>query len=190
MPRDVPAWCPGRDSNPYMPMKAWRILSPLRLPISPPGPDRIIDRRSHKKPWQSPNSEPNSSQVPGRPHRIGPGWPMKVDTLTRSRHRSERPSPAGPGLVERTGGAARSRTGLDGFAIRCITALLPRIGHAKPKKGSCCFPSWPDIAWKTGAGNEARTRDLNLGKVALYQLSYSRVTIGLYAEIGDSQRIF
>jgi hypothetical protein len=27
---------------------------------------------------------------------------------------------------------------------------------------------------KLGAGNEARTRDLNLGKVALYQLSYSR----------------
>ena len=26
-----------------------------------------------------------------------------------------------------------------------------------------------------GAGNEARTRDLNLGKGALYQLSYSRV---------------
>jgi hypothetical protein len=26
-----------------------------------------------------------------------------------------------------------------------------------------------------GAGNEARTRDLNLGKVALYQLSYSRM---------------
>ncbi|CEE42240.1 hypothetical protein XAC3562_370036 [Xanthomonas citri pv. citri] len=26
-----------------------------------------------------------------------------------------------------------------------------------------------------GAGNETRTRDLNLGKVALYQLSYSRV---------------
>ena len=30
-----------------------------------------------------------------------------------------------------------------------------------------------------GAGNEARTRDLNLGKVALYQLSYSRVVITL-----------
>ena len=27
-----------------------------------------------------------------------------------------------------------------------------------------------------GAGNESRTRDLNLGKVALYQLSYSRAT--------------
>ena len=28
--------------------------------------------------------------------------------------------------------------------------------------------------FRSGAGNEARTRDLNLGKVALYQLSYSR----------------
>jgi hypothetical protein len=28
---------------------------------------------------------------------------------------------------------------------------------------------------KFGAGDEARTRDLNLGKVALYQLSYSRL---------------
>ncbi len=28
-----------------------------------------------------------------------------------------------------------------------------------------------------GAGNESRTRDLNLGKVALYQLSYSRMGI-------------
>ena len=28
-----------------------------------------------------------------------------------------------------------------------------------------------------GAGNEARTRDLNLGKVALYQLSYSRTSL-------------
>ena len=42
-----------------------------------------------------------------------------------------------------------------------------------------------DLAWKIGkpllpflrafgAGDESRTRDLNLGKVALYQLSYSR----------------
>ena len=30
---------------------------------------------------------------------------------------------------------------------------------------------------KNGAGNGARTRDLNLGKVALYQLSYSRSTL-------------
>src|SRR5947199_1200906 len=31
------------------------------------------------------------------------------------------------------------------------------------------------LSSRTGAGNEARTRDLNLGKVALYQLSYSRI---------------
>jgi hypothetical protein len=30
---------------------------------------------------------------------------------------------------------------------------------------------------KNGAGNEIRTRDLNLGKVALYQLSYSRLNL-------------
>ena len=30
-----------------------------------------------------------------------------------------------------------------------------------------------------GAGNESRTRDLNLGKVALYQLSYSRIKLGV-----------
>jgi hypothetical protein len=35
---------------------------------------------------------------------------------------------------------------------------------------------------KTGAGNEARTRDLNLGKVALYQLSYSRARLFLGKE--------
>ncbi|CAE1141736.1 protein of unknown function [Serratia sp. Tan611] len=34
---------------------------------------------------------------------------------------------------------------------------------------------------KIGAGNEARTRDLNLGKVALYQLSYSRTQEMLYS---------
>jgi hypothetical protein len=28
---------------------------------------------------------------------------------------------------------------------------------------------------KFGAGNETRTRDLDLGKVALYQLSYARI---------------
>jgi hypothetical protein len=28
---------------------------------------------------------------------------------------------------------------------------------------------------KSGAGEESRTLDLNLGKVALYQLSYSRI---------------
>ncbi len=32
------------------------------------------------------------------------------------------------------------------------------------------------LVGKFGAGKESRTLDLNLGKVALYQLSYSRVT--------------
>jgi hypothetical protein len=32
-----------------------------------------------------------------------------------------------------------------------------------------------DCVQRTGAGEESRTLDLNLGKVALYQLSYSRI---------------
>ena len=32
-----------------------------------------------------------------------------------------------------------------------------------------------DFPLEFGAGDESRTRDLNLGKVALYQLSYSRI---------------
>ncbi len=30
-----------------------------------------------------------------------------------------------------------------------------------------------------GAGKEVRTPDLDLGKVALYQLSYSRIEVGI-----------
>ena len=54
------------------------------------------------------------------------------------------------------GGSERNRTAVHGVAVRYITTLSPsRLGGI-------------------GAGNEIRTRDLNLGKVALYQLSYSR----------------
>jgi hypothetical protein len=38
------------------------------------------------------------------------------------------------------------------------------------KKGKLALP----FSQKSGAGKESRTLDLNLGKVALYQLSYSR----------------
>jgi hypothetical protein len=67
------------------------------------------------------------------------------------------------------GGATRSRTELNGFAIRCITALLSRRNHKR--KGSLKLPFL-----QTGAGKESRTLDLNLGKVALYQLSYARIS--------------
>src|SRR6187399_1204248 len=48
------------------------------------------------------------------------------------------------------GGAIRSRTGLDGFAIRCITALLSRRWpHSRPKRreaeASLVFEIWSGI---------------------------------------------
>ena len=46
-----------------------------------------------------------------------------------------------------------------------------RGGHvAAQKKGTRLGP------FRFGAGNEIRTRDPDLGKVVLYQLSYSRLT--------------
>ena len=39
-----------------------------------------------------------------------------------------------------------------------------------------------------GAGDESRTRDLNLGKVALYQLSYSRINHSLRRVFGGARR--
>ena len=40
-----------------------------------------------------------------------------------------------------------------------------------------------------GAGNEIRTRDPDLGKVVLYQLSYSRVGRLLYAHSFNCQAV-
>ena len=82
---------------------------------------------------------------------------MSTDFTTRAR--------------EESGGAFRSRTGLDGFAIRYITALLTRQNFL-PLQAVTEF-----LLHKFGAGNETRTRDPDLGKVVLYQLSYSRKII-------------
>src|ERR1700720_4438413 len=49
-----------------------------------------------------------------------------------------------------------------------------RTGPMK-RKGRARKTTADALPHRSGAGNESRTRDLNLGKVALYQLSYSRV---------------
>ena len=48
----------------------------------------------------------------------------------------------------------------------------------------------PAVGWvlKFGAGNEIRTRDPDLGKVVLYQLSYSRIPVQSFCESGPSQK--
>ena len=85
------------------------------------------------------------------------------------------------------GGAGRSRTDLLGFAIRCITALLPRHDYLsciycmQLKRGKHIM-RFPLIY--SGAGEESRTLDLYLGKVSLYQLSYSRRTGAHYSHEG------
>ena len=134
------------------------------------------------------------------------------------------------------GGGGRDRTGVHGFAGRCITTLLPRhrtsmtfiLGSACLRSGMTACGNATHVAahcrgviilisrgtsslladflsrqflsategekrpdtslrhkkkrpfrasfYESGAGEESRTLDLNLGKVALYQLSYSRIS--------------
>jgi hypothetical protein len=73
------------------------------------------------------------------------------------------------------GGGGRNRTGVHGFAGRCITTLPPRRWSSK-RNGWLVLANGPAVSLQSGAGEESRTLDLNLGKVALYQLSYSRVS--------------
>ena len=57
-----------------------------------------------------------------------------------------------------------------------VQPRAPRKSARPPnEKGKPRFPFHELLKlWQSGAGDESRTRDLNLGKVALYQLSYSR----------------
>jgi hypothetical protein len=53
-----------------------------------------------------------------------------------------------------------------------VSVLLEKLlVRFNPMQYGC---SAPQINTKAGAGDEARTRDVHLGKVVLYQLSYTR----------------
>jgi hypothetical protein len=83
------------------------------------------------------------------------------------------------------GGEDGNRTRLNGFAGRCITSLLPRQkewyrSHARRYSATSTKREARLPFGYSGAGEEARTLDLNLGKVALYQLSYSRYVLHVY----------
>ena len=55
----------------------------------------------------------------------------------------------------------------------------------KPDANKLCQAFFAEF----GAGDEARTRDLNLGKVALYQLSYSRKCLVIHTLIHQNRII-
>src|SRR5579864_5602668 len=76
-----------------------------------------------------------------------------------------------------------------------MTTLPPRQEWAPPQWRDCAVAagqtkreSWSRSPCESGAGNESRTRDLNLGKVALYQLSYSRRGRELYHRTHEARR--
>ncbi len=172
-------WCLEPGSNRYAPYAGKRrILSPLCLPISPSrhaAPTLSCKNRGDSRCRTEPA---NKRLSPARPmHRAMNGAGEESRTLDLNLGKVALYQLSYSRME--SGGAGRSRTDLHGFAIRCITALLPRqkflprparAGHSLNKKGKLLLPFS-----EFGAGKESRTLDLNLGKVALYQLSYSRV---------------
>ena len=50
----------------------------------------------------------------------------------------------------------------------------------RSERAAVCLVAW--LPGEFGAGNRVRTGDLNLGKVALYQLSYSRAEDAIVRE--------
>ena len=63
----------------------------------------------------------------------------------------------------------RFELGNRGFAVLCLTTWLWRHITYAGERPAYVF---------SGAGNEARTRYLHLGKVALYRMSYARISKG------------
>ena len=111
----------------------------------------------------------------------------RTETLGRSTRivhdaKTKSPEPVGAFFL-RSGGGGRNRTGVHGFAGRCMTTLPPghcarivtRKSRSYPLKKT--KPREAEVLQETGAGNETRTRDPDLGKVVLYQLSYSRIGV-------------
>ena len=78
------------------------------------------------------------------------------------------------------GGEARIRTGGKGFAGLCLTTWPLRRNERPPKRPFKC----------NGADNGARTRDPNLGKVVLYQLSHVRLRVNNLRESVTARKYF
>ncbi len=53
-------------------------------------------------------------------------------------------------------------------------SVIPGLGKTVLVNNNKKGEAFASPLFEFGAGDESRTRDLNLGKVALYQLSYSR----------------
>ncbi len=70
------------------------------------------------------------------------------------------------------------KKGLQVIGISCKPFVLQWRRHPDSNRRITVLQTAALTTWlcrpKTGAGNGARTRDPNLGKVVLYQLSYSR----------------
>ncbi len=125
------------------------ILSPLRLPIPPPG-----QRKGARCAWRlSPESN-------------------RGTRLCRPLHNHSATQPVGGRII------AALPPGSPCGTWPGNNTRHHRLNRVDPGRKPGNRPvKTPGIVPGNGAGNETRTRDPNLGKVVLYQLSYSRMAL-------------
>ena len=134
---------------------------PLAPPVSSPYPARGRAARTRRGTCRALRAAlENAPRFPSSapPMRSEPGPPQRKGPLREG------------GALGRSGGEARIRTGGKGFAGLCLTTWPLRRRYEKGR-----FENRPDAC--DGADNGARTRDPNLGKVVLYQLSHVRLRV-------------
>src|SRR5579862_49648 len=97
---------------------------------------------------------------------------LQTSPLTTWVRRLERLPEGGRHRVAARGGCpSRIRTSVNGSKVRCPTTGRRGTGRAA---GGMPFGPTGRLSRVVGAEDGVRTRDLNLGKVALYQLSHFR----------------
>ena len=191
---------PPRSVGLRRPIPRTRLAAPeAKLDCNAPAPKApgAADRGAEKRGPAPPFSHPprgRESPKPGRPS-IGAGneartrdlnlGKVALYQLSYSRNAAKSKSEPPPARGLRPPGRGKLWSGKRGSNSRhqpwegCAlpTELFPPgTGQARRRKRKTRRPAQNRAdGIETGAGNEARTRDLNLGKVALYQLSYSRM---------------
>ena len=130
----------------------------------PSGPGNASRRASRWSGRTSPSVSRHQPVDPDRPvtSNMDTGNPQNQAKNKNGTHGGDPPR-----MPSRVRGAARIRTGDKGFAVLCLTTWPRRQSGKGAAEIRCAPPS--------RAGNRTRTGDPHLGKVMLYQLSYSRV---------------
>ena len=168
------SWCRGRESNPHSPVKGKRILSPPRMPVSPPRHEvrarSIIETFDYRK-------ERDGGDGRIRTAESGFCRPLPWTTWLRRLGTGREPLPTALcgirsyvfGIL--SCGSAPPRSGMYWMVPRARLELARPCGHSA--LNAACLPFQHLGNLKDGRSERTRTPDLRFWRPLLYQLSYA-----------------